>query len=169
MFNFQCCCTACENNFPLAQHISKTFSDIASNFVDKSEELDKFFETFLEGIKSNDFNQSFIGTHNRFKELLRLGTQNLETKNSESLKAILSLLDECNGIINDEIKICLDRQNIESCLKLYYEKQKMASMVLKPPHGIFISGRGAITECLSVKYGNVSYGTSRKKLYVNYI
>ena len=142
---------------------------MASIIVDKSEELDKFFETFLEGIKSNDFNQSFIGTQTRFKELLRLGAQNLEAQNLESLKAILSLLDECNGIINDEIKLCLDRQNVESCLKLYYEKQKLASMVMKPPHGIFISGRGAITDCLYVKYGNVSYGTSRKKLYVNYI
>ena len=105
---------------------------------------------------------------NLFIEILRLGTQNVEAKNLDTLKIMLGLLDDCNDIINNEIKLCLEKKNVETCLKLYCEKQKLASLVLKPPHGLFISGRGAITDCLYVKYGNISYGTSREVLFGNY-
>ena len=91
-----------------------------------------------------------------------------EVKSKETLRKMFDKLDKCNENITNEIKINVEKQNVENCLQLYYEKQRLANIFLRPPHGIFVTGRGAISDCLQVQYGNISFGTSRKLLFGSY-
>merc|ERR1712062_509951 len=166
IFHFQCRCTACENNFPTATDLKRTFSDMATSLVEKSDELNDLCNIIVQGMNSIDSNNILTGANKSLGETLRCDAKKLkEKRNLETLKKILAILDKCNDNINSEIKLSLEKENVENCLQLYYQKQRLASIFLKPPHGIFISGRGAITDCLMVNFGNISYGTSRMKLF----
>ena len=165
MFNFQCRCNACVNNFPLAKDLPKTYSDAASLFVGKSKDLDKCFQTIKERMKSTDFTHFYIGKNERLTKKLKSEVKNIEkTKNLKTLKKILAVLDECNRMINEEIKANIAKKDVENCLQLYFEKQKLANMFLKTPHAIFISSKEAIIDCMLLKYANISYGAPREEL-----
>ena len=153
----------------MSKDLNKTYADIASNLTDNGDKLEQFCDTILRRINSCNMNQSFIGANKTLIDSLRCDIETLEeVKNLATLKNMFDKLDQCNENIINEVKVQLENQNVENCLKLYYEKQRLANIFLKPPHGIFVTGRGAISDCLQVKYGNISFGTSRKELFGSY-
>ena len=135
----------------------------------KDDDLEQFCDIILRRINSSDLNQNFIGANKSIIDSLRCDIERLEeVKSLETLKKIFDKLDKCNENITNEVKINLEKQNVENCLQLYFEKQRLANIFLRPPHGIFVTGRGAISDCLQVQYGNISFGTSRKVLFGSY-
>ena len=95
--------------------------------------------------------------------------KNIEkTKTLKTLKKILGLLDECNRLINEDVKASIASKNVENCLSLYHKKQRLACMFLKSPHAIFISAKEAIIDCLLIKYANISNGIPRHELIGKY-
>lgn len=149
----------------MAKDLLKTYSDTASLFIGKSKELDKCFQTIRERMKSTDFNQSYVGKNEKLVKKLKGEVRNIEkTKNLKTLKKILSVLDECNKMISDDIRTNITLKDVENSLQLYFAKQKLASMFLQPPHAIFISSKEAIIDCMLLKYANISYGTPREEL-----
>ena len=153
----------------MAKDLNVTYSNVGASLADKDYDLDQFCETILRQIKSSDLNQNFIGANKRIIDSLRSDIERLEeVKSLETVKKIFEKLDKCNENITKEIRMNVEKQNVENCLQLYYEKQRLANIFLKPPHGIFVTGRGAISDCLQVQYGNISFGTSRKVLFGSY-
>ena len=89
--------------------------------------------------------------------------------NTHAILNLLKMLDEYRAKMNEMLITLIESQNVEGALGLYYEKQKIASVFLKSPHRVFLSGRAAILDCLWVKHGNISYGTSRTNLIGAYM
>ena len=168
IFHFLCRCSACENDFPLARDIPKTYMDTASFFSGKTTELEKFFLELKNISKSMDCT-NILGKNERIMKMFKKEIRNIDkSKNLKTLKKILSLLDEYNKLINESIKASIASKKIENCLTLYYEKQKLASMFLKSPHAIFISAKEAIIDCLLIKHANISSGMPRNELIGKY-
>ena len=146
-----------------------TYSDVAANLSNKDCDLEQFCDIILKRIKLSNLNQDFINANKSIIDSLRFDIKRLEeVKCKETLRKIFDKLDKCNENITNEIKINVEKQNVENCLQLYYEKQRLANIFLRPPHGIFVTGRGAISDCLQIQYGNISFGTSRKLLFGSY-
>jgi hypothetical protein len=82
---------------------------------------------------------------------------------------VLKLLDNHRLETNEKINILVQSKNIDAVLQFYYEKQRLASIFLEQPHRMFLSGKQAITDCLFVKYGNISYKSSRNDLFGTYM
>ena len=146
-----------------------TYSDVAANPSNKDCDLEQFCDIILKRIKLSNLNQDFINANKSIIDSLRFDIERLEeVKSKETLRKMFDKLDKCNENITNEIKINVEKQNVENCLQLYYEKQRLANIFLRPPHGIFVTGRGAISDCLQIQYGNISFGTSRKLLFGSY-
>ena len=139
------------------------------NVFDNDKSLDLYFQTIKDEIESPNFNLNNLGSNANFIDLLLSEIKRSDASNPEKVRNLLRILDAYHAAMNEELKLSVERKNIDAVLKLYYEKQKLANIFLKPPHGIFVSGRAALTECLSLKYGNISYGTSRKNLFGTYL
>ena len=97
------------------------------------------------------------------REIMSSEHEQPEAQKNEIIRNILRILDEYNAAINEELFVLTEKKNIDGALQLCYEGQKIASIFLVPPHMMYLNGRGAITDCLWVKYGNKSYDASKNK------
>ena len=169
VFHFRCRCTACVNNFPLANEIPDTFSDMAHMMVNE-EVCMSYIKEVKEKMTRFTFDVNSIKSISRFEKLLVAELDCCQAQSSQqTVINILKILDDYRESINDELKLMIEMKNIDAVLQLHCDKQKIASIFLKPPHRMFLSGRAAIVECLWVKYGSISYGTSRTGLFGTYM
>ena len=165
VFHFKCRCNACEKDFPLANRLPRTFIDGASLFSGKSIELEKYLQALKQSLKSVDLDRLFIVKNEKIFKAFKSEVKNLEKKKDlKTIKKLLSVLDDYNKIMNEEIKNCIASKDVEKVLPLYYTKQMLANMFLKSPHAIFISSLEAIIDCLLIKHANISYGIPRGEL-----
>jgi len=145
-----------------------TYIEIASLF-ENEESVYSYFCEIKDKINSLDFSGSNLMPNKEFGDMLRIEINRSPATHHEIIFNILKLLDNYRLETNEKIKILVQSKNINSVLQLYYEKQKLASMFLKQPHRMLFSGRAAITDCLFVKYGNISYGSSRHDVFGTYL
>ena len=106
---------------------------------------------------------NFLEVSKKIKKIIR------NVSEEKKITAIFKTLEEYHEAVNKELIQLVENKNIDEALKFYYERLRIASVFLNPPHMIFLSGRGAITDCLWVKYGNKSYGASKTELNGTYV
>ena len=164
MFHFQCRCIACENNFPLASELPNTFSQMADLILNE-EQADAYLQEVSEKMKRFEIEANPIKSINKFEKIL---TNEIKCSKGKSCKEnivnILKILDDCREEIDNELRLMNQQGDIDAIFQLQCDMQKIASIFLKPPHKIFLSGRAAITNSLWAKYGSISYGRSRAEL-----
>ena len=168
VFNFQCQCTACQNNYPLINCSPSTYLEMANNF-DNEESYNAYFWSIKEKIDAFDIDSSNLVPKKEFIDMMHTEINRTNATRQELVTNILKMLDNYRLETNEKIKILVENKNIDAVLQLYYERQKLASIFLKQPHRMLYSGRAAITDCLYVKYGNISFDGSRNELFGTYM
>ena len=168
MLHFQCQCTACVNNYPLANELPATYSEMAKVLY-QEKMSESYFHIIKDKMEKSTFDWKILTSNTSFKDILLTEIRKSHTPDKETIINIYKILDEYHAAINEELILLIKKKNIDSALQLYYERQKLASLFLKPPHMMFLIGAAAITECLWVKYGNKSYGTSRTDMFGGYM
>ena len=169
VYHFQCRCTACVSDFPLANELPETFSQMADQMIE-----DKDAESYLKAIKEKmtrvSFDENCSRSAAKFSKMI---STELEISDAQSHKEIivniLRTLDSYREAVNDELNNMIGKGDINGVLQLHYDRQKMVSIFLERPHKMFLSGRMAIANCLWAEYGSISYGTSRSALFGTYL
>lgn len=168
VFHFQCLCTACENDFPLANKLPKTYSETTTFFHDDIAASEDYLNTIKEKFERYNLDQNGLESSKSFRDVISKELKNDQKQYKESIITILKIVDDYHDTLNEELKVFFEMKNVDLVLRLYYERLKIANIFLRPPHKAFLIGRAAVTECLWVKYGNVPYGASRNDLYCAY-
>ena len=163
MFHFECSCTACVLNYPLARDLPSTYSAMTNSII-QDNQLASYFNSIRE--KLEIYNSEVQDP--RSNNFLRANVLDTINKNNVSKKQRLlemfKSLEEYHETLDPDILKFIEEKNIEGTLNLYYQKIRIASIFVKSPHLIFLNSRAAITDCLWVKYGNKAYGTSKSGL-----
>ena len=161
MFHFDCLCAACMNNYPLGSNIPKTYEK-CSKYTFKSVGAVTYIKTIQQSLEKYDLDLSFEAKYK--KHLMDLIIPEIHstrvTKDLNSFEKLFKMLDQFHESINEKLPGLLENKNVDGVLNLYYQILRVANIFLKPPHMIFLNGRGVITDCLWVKYGNKTYGAS---------
>ena len=164
MFHFQCRCIACENNFPLASELPHTFSQMADQISNK-DQAEAYLQEVKEKMGKFGFDAKPIKSINKFENILTDEIKSSKGKSwKENIVNIFKILDDYREHGNDEIRLMNRKGDMDAIFELQCDMQKIASIFLKPPHKMFLSGRAAITNSLWAKYGGISYGRSRAEL-----
>ena len=164
VFHFRCRCTACVNNFPLANEIPDTFSDMAHMMVNE-EVCMSYMKEVKEKMTRFTFDANSIKSISKFEKLLVAELDCSQAQSSQqNVINILKILDDYTEHTNNELRLFNQKGDIDAIFQLQCDMQKIASIFLKSPHKMFLSGRAAITNSLWAKYGSISYGRSRAEL-----
>ena len=168
MFHFKCLCSACVNDYPLANKLPHTYSEMGKLLYD-DETAASYYQAIEDKMEKYNFDFKNLKSTTTFKDMLLAEITSIRVPDNQKIINILKILDEYHTAMNDDLVVLIENKNIDGALELYYERQKIASIFLHPPHMMFLSGRAAITDCLWVKYGNKAYGTSGTELFGTYM
>ena len=169
VYHFQCRCTACVGEFPLAKDLPNTFSQMADTIIDEKE-AESYLKWIKEKMKRFSLDRSCSVFNAKFRTLINLEMECKEAQSHiEIIRNILKILDGYKEAVNDELNILIAKNDIPAVLQLHFDRQKMVSTFLKRPHKMFLSGRMAIANCLWAQYGSISYGTKRSALFGTYL
>ena len=161
MFHFDCFCAACTSNYPLGRNIPKTYEK-CSKYIFKSVGAVPYIKDIQQSLEKCHLNLSFDA---KFKKhwmdvVVPEINSSRVTKDQNSFDTLFRMLDQFHESLNEQLPELLENKNIDGVLNLYHQILRVANIFLKPPHMIFLNGRGVITDCLWVKYGNKAYGAS---------
>ena len=168
MYHFQCRCTACVGDFPLAKDLPSTFSQMADKIDEK--EAESYLQAIKEKMTRFRLDRSCSVSTAKFREMINLEMQGKDAQSHiQIIVNIFKILDGYKEAVNGELNILSAKNDINALLQLHFDRQKMVSIFLKQPHKMFLSGRMAIANCLWAQYGSISYGTKRSALFGTYL
>ena len=169
VYHFQCRCTACASDFPLANELPETFSQIADQMIE-DEEAESYLKTIKEKMTRFSFDENCSRSTAKFSKMISTELKRSDAKSQkEIIVNILRTLDNYREEVNDELNTMIGKNDINGVLQLHFDRQKMVSIFLERPHKMFLSGRMAIANSLWAEYGSISYGTSRSALFGTYL
>ena len=142
---------------------------MADTIIDERE-AESYLKTIKEKIMRFSLDRSCSVSTTKFRKMINLEMECTEAQSHiQIIRNIFKILDGYKEAINEELNILIAKTDINAVLQLHFDRQKMVSIFLKPPHKMFLSGRLAIANCLWAQYGSISYGTKRSALFGTYL
>ena len=159
MFHFDCGCIACTNDYPLGRNLPDTLFEMKKQLF-QSVSPSSYFEKIKTEIENYKPGEKDSMSKKEFMDALAKKMKKKKMSEEQKIKEIFKSLEEYHQSSDKEIAKVV-KCDIDATLQIYYERIRIACMFLSPPQMILLTGRGVITDCLWVKYGNKAYGVAK--------
>ena len=159
MFHFDCSCHACTKDYPLGRDLPDTLFDMKKQLF-QTVSTSSYFQKIKTLVENYEQNENDSTSKKEFMDTLAKKLKKRKLSEEQKIKDIFKSLEEYHQSSDKEISQFV-KSNIDATLQIYYERIRIACIFLSPPQMILLTGRGVITDCLWVKFGNKAYGVSQ--------